>query len=103
MPRPLEHLSDEELRQALRAMPDRTPARRLTGWGAVVQWALEYGVYPGRTQALEVEDLYRHFLAAGYSLGICHAPWWEFGTHLTRLGLQRGRDRKGGGTSACVF
>jgi hypothetical protein len=81
----------------LKAEPVRELERRLSGWGAVVAWALEYSVFPGRTRAIEGVDLYRHVLAAGYSLGqSCLPIFKEFGSGLNQLGLSKGRSKKAG-------
>ncbi len=58
---------------------------------AVLEWALEFGVFPGQTRAIEAVDLYRHFCEAGYRLGGGARISREFGACLNRLGLRKGR------------
>lgn len=95
MARPLAHLSDEELREAARAAAQPGPSS-VVGMAAVMEWALEFGVFPGHTRAIEAADLYRHFRESGRRLSGHATAFWEFGSCLNRLGLQKGRRKAGG-------
>lgn len=84
-------LSAAELAAELANMRSWPEKKLETGEMAVHRWASEYDVTPGRYEGVPLKDLFRHFLANGYSLntvsGYDRVALSQFGRYLRRLGF----------------